>query len=243
MDDEKHPLSEDTSKSKLSKSTKILIGCAIVIPICLFLVSLLAVIGLTVKLVTVNRSASPADNVCMTPSCVELASTVLKTMNPSIHPCEDFYNYSCGGWEATNVIPSGNGIWGVFEQLDRSNHIAIKKILDGTKMNDVMAVELARQLYRSCMDTDNITSQGAEPLLKQLNLTGGWDLIGLHNGKINWLLIHLSILSSIHSSISNLSIHLPSIHSSISNLFIHLPSIHSSISNLSIHRFIHSSVM
>ena len=240
MDDEKHPLAEDTSKSKLSKSTKILIGCAIVIPICLFLVSLVAVIGLTVKLVT---SASPADNVCMTPSCVELASTVLKTMNPSIDPCKDFYNYSCGGWEATNVIPSGNGIWGVFEQLDRSNHIAIKKILDGNKMNDVMAVELARQLYRSCMDTDNITSQGAEPLLKQLNLTGGWDLIGLHNGKINWLLIHLSILSSIHSSISNLSIHLPSIHSSISNLFIHLPSIHSSISNLSIHRFIHSSVM
>ena len=240
MDDEKHPLAEDTSKSKLSTSTKILIGCAIAIPICLFLISLGAVIGLTVKLVTVNRSA---DNVCMTPSCVELASTVLKTMNPSIDPCKDFYNYSCGGWEATNVIPSGNGVWGVFEQLDRSNHIAIKKILDGTKMDDVMAVELARQLYRSCMDTDNITSQGAEPLLKQLNLTGGWDLIGLHNGKINWLLIHLSILSSIHSSISNLSIHLPSIHSSISNLFIHLPSIHSSISNLSIHRFIHSLVM
>ena len=185
MDDEKHPLATDASESKLSRSTKILIGCAIVIPICLFLISLGAVIGLSVKLATVNRS--PADNVCTTSSCVELASTVLKTMNPSIDPCKDFYNYSCGGWEATNIIPSGNGLWGVFEQLDRSNHIAIKKILDGTNMNDVMAVELARQLYRSCMDTDNITSQGAEPLLKLLNLTGGWDLIGLHNGKFNWL--------------------------------------------------------
>lgn len=200
MDDEKHPLAEDTSKSKLSRSTKILIGCAIVIPTCLFIISLGAVIGLSVKLATVT---SPADNVCTTSSCVELASTVLKTMNPSIDPCKDFYNFSCGGWEATNVIPSGNGVWGVFEQLDRSNHIAIKKILDGTNMNDVMAVELARQLYRSCMDTGNITSQGAEPLLKLLNLTGGWDLIGLHNSKFKFLLIHPSTLrpSAIYPSI------------------------------------------
>ena len=52
-------------------------------------------------------SPTPTNTVCMTESCVTLAALVLDNMDQSINPCEDFYNFSCGGWEATNVVPEG----------------------------------------------------------------------------------------------------------------------------------------
>ena len=56
-------------------------------------------------------SPSPTNStVCTTESCIQLAALVLSNMNQSVDPCEDFYNFSCGGWEATHRIPQGVGV-------------------------------------------------------------------------------------------------------------------------------------
>ena len=44
-------------------------------------------------------------NVCLTPSCIDLSAAVRQALNEDINPCEDFYNFSCGGWENRNVVP------------------------------------------------------------------------------------------------------------------------------------------
>ena len=54
-----------------------------------------------------SPSPTPTTTVCMTESCVQLAAMVLGSMDKSIDPCEDFYNFSCGGWEATHTVPQG----------------------------------------------------------------------------------------------------------------------------------------
>jgi predicted metalloendopeptidase len=136
------------------------------------MVSLFVILGLGLHM---------SSNVCLSGECVELAFNVIKGMNRSVDPCVDFYQFTCGGWDYANVLPEGYGIWSKFGILNKRNHIAIKKLLDGSELNDVRAIKLARNVYKSCMDLTGLTYQGAEPILRLINSTGGWDLIGLRN--------------------------------------------------------------
>lgn len=189
LNDEKHLLPEEKYRKNTSTSCKAILGLVIAVPTVLFLGCAVAVVVLGVKLAASNSDS----NVCTSPACVELASTVLRSMDLSVDPCQDFYNYSCGGWENVNVIPSGHGNWGVFNELDQRNNIAIRKLLQGNEDSDVKAIQLARQLYKSCLDTDGLTDDGATPIVTLLNETGGWNLIGLHNSKCILMYILLNI--------------------------------------------------
>ncbi|XP_046454077.1 membrane metallo-endopeptidase-like 1 [Daphnia pulex] len=53
-----------------------------------------------------DPSAKSANgNVCNTSGCVLAAAEILKNMDKTVNPCEDFYSFACGGFETRNVIP------------------------------------------------------------------------------------------------------------------------------------------
>ena len=78
----------------------------------LLIVAVAAVIGLAVAL-GVSESDDDCSRqdedseVCQTENCVELANLVLIGLDPSVDPCEDFYNFTCGAWVENTVIPEG----------------------------------------------------------------------------------------------------------------------------------------
>ncbi|XP_037790089.1 endothelin-converting enzyme homolog [Penaeus monodon] len=122
---------------------------------------------------------SPDDALCLSPHCVMLAGSVLSNMDPETDPCEDFYQYACGGWVAKNSIPEGKPVWGTLSKLGSDNQMILRNVLESKEPVNSKPEEKARVFYQSCMDVNKtIEKLGATPLLKIIEHFGGWSIYG-----------------------------------------------------------------
>lgn len=57
---------------------------------------------------------------------VSAAARLLENMDMSVDPCENFFEYSCGGWLKTNVIPESSPMYSTFSTLRDKLDILVK---------------------------------------------------------------------------------------------------------------------
>ena len=69
------------------------------------------------------------EELCTTKTCVTVASAILNAMDDSVQPCDDFYQFACGGWIKSNPIPASESRWNTFAVLRRQNEVVIKNVL------------------------------------------------------------------------------------------------------------------
>ncbi|KAM6979972.1 endothelin-converting enzyme 1 [Aplochiton taeniatus] len=114
---------------------------------------------------------------CLTESCITVASRVMGALDRSVDPCQDFYNFACGGWVKNNPLPEGKSRWGPFSHLWERNMAVMKHLLENTTIKGLSeAEEKAQRYYQACMSEAKIESLGARPLQELINQTGGWAL-------------------------------------------------------------------
>nr|XP_044625454.1 membrane metallo-endopeptidase-like 1 isoform X4 [Equus asinus] len=114
------------------------------------------------------------DEICTTPGCVMAAARIIQNMDASKEPCDDFYEYACGGWLRRHVIPETNSRYSVFDILRDELEVILKAVLENSNGKDRPAVRKAKILYRSCMNESVIEDRGSKPLLDILEVVGGW---------------------------------------------------------------------
>jgi len=92
----------------------------------------------------------------------------LTNLDRSVKPCDDFYQFSSGGWMKNNPIPSDHSTWATFTKLNAANEDALHTILEESAKDKSAAPGSNRQkigdFYASCMDESQIESAGAKPL-------------------------------------------------------------------------------
>jgi len=95
----------------------------------------------------------------------------LSSMDMSIDPCVNFYQYACGGWRKKNPIPADQTSWSVYGKLYQDNLNFLRGILEqaASNSNERDAVtQKVGDFYASCVDEAGIEKSGLEPIKAEL---------------------------------------------------------------------------
>ncbi|TKS71263.1 Membrane metallo-endopeptidase-like 1 [Collichthys lucidus] len=117
---------------------------------------------------------SSLNSVCTTADCVTAAARLLQNMDKSVKPCDNFYQYACGGWLERHVIPETSSRHSVFDILRDKLEIVLKGVLETENEQDRDAIRKAKILYSSCMNESLIEQRDSQPLLNLIDSIGDW---------------------------------------------------------------------
>ncbi|KAG9462160.1 hypothetical protein GDO78_014800, partial [Eleutherodactylus coqui] len=144
----------------------------------LLLITVLSV-GLLAALFAVTIQYRRSSRTCLSESCISVTSSILRSLDRTVDPCQDFYGYACGGWIKANPIPDGHSRWGTFNELWEQNQAIMKHLLENTTMNfSSVAEHKAQRYYQACLNESKIEELGAKPLQELIGKLGGWNITG-----------------------------------------------------------------
>jgi putative endopeptidase len=96
---------------------------------------------------------------------------IVKNMDTTIRPGENFFLYANGAWLRKNPIPPAYAYWGIGNVVEEELRDRLKKInLDALNANAAAGSNTQKigDFYYSGMDTTNIEKQGLNPLKPEL---------------------------------------------------------------------------
>lgn len=118
-------------------------------PAILFLGSIL-----TTKAAALNGSSS-GPNICLTKICTETSATILESMDLTINPCDNFYEFACGKFVKNAIIPDDKKQLSNFHTLQDKVFEQLHAVLnERQQLNDSKSIKLAKTFYNSCMNRE-----------------------------------------------------------------------------------------
>ncbi|XP_011310718.1 endothelin-converting enzyme 1 isoform X2 [Fopius arisanus] len=126
-----------------------------------------------------------AQPICYTEECVRIAASLKESMDTSIDPCENFYQYACGRWSENHPTPDTSMMHSWFSERSDKVTRKVRQLLRNNLTDVPWAVSQAKMLYDSCVNTGFMDTLGLSPLLnllKELDIPQVPAILGKEDG-------------------------------------------------------------
>uniref|UniRef100_A0A158R4U0 Neprilysin n=1 Tax=Syphacia muris TaxID=451379 RepID=A0A158R4U0_9BILA len=104
-------------------------------------------------------------------------------MNRDVHPCDDFYEFVCGGYSKRKPVPENEIRFTIQKEMTDDLDWKLKSLLEQVAVNDTDAMKMAQIYYSSCMNVELQETMDLLPITQMISNLGGWPL--LQNAKFD----------------------------------------------------------
>ncbi|MBV9888630.1 MAG: M13 family metallopeptidase [Acidobacteria bacterium] len=105
------------------------------------------------------------------PSLPYSPSLNLESIDKSIDPCANLYQYACGRWQKDNPIPPDQTSWSVYGKLYQDNLNFLRGILEQAAAPDGQRDAVSQKIgdfYAACIDEMAVEKRGGDPIKPEL---------------------------------------------------------------------------
>ncbi|KAF6037920.1 ECE2 [Bugula neritina] len=122
-----------------------------------------------------DKDSSSKTDVCLTPTCIQTANRMNQNMDTSAAPCDNFYQYACGGWEQLNRLPYyATASWSVVDDISGDVLDFFREKLEMPITSSSFEPEVkARTLYYTCMQAEDVDNTGLFEVRQLIDGLGG----------------------------------------------------------------------
>ena len=163
---------EDVEPQTVDLKTPVILKKCIVLVLSFLVLLVILLLAATVTLaILYSLEINKKDNstleskkyaVCKTESCWKVAVRMLQYMDKTVDPCQDFYQYSCGGFQKTVQIPQGHDEISIFSMAGEEINRFLWNLVTGTKnTDDPSYVTKMKDYYQTCTDETGLDSRAA----------------------------------------------------------------------------------